>query len=551
MKEPASCTYPLTYMLLSLVATLILSGCVQSMQPFDLYSAASAQPPSKVLRIAKQGELSHFDPAYISTGVERWVGRSLFEPLIYIDPQSGKIVPLAAEALSVSEDERTVLFTLRDDLKWSDGSPVTAYEYEYALRRIIRSSTRSPHRLKLLGVEGVSRALEGEVFGPNEIGILARSPRQLEIKFAAPSFRMMQIFTQAWSAPLKKFFVDAYQGETVVFKDWVGNGPFVPVRKQNQILLLRKNPHHRWYKKIKVDEVSVFLTESETELLSVMEQFPVHLIGQQGWAFSESLQAHLTDKKYRMAAQMDLSTLFLRINNARVPLSQPQVREAIALFLDRESLLSFVGGSQYVPAHAIVPGSPYGYRSAQTFYYSPHKGQTVIGQSGYCTGAVQNGCQKLGFVELIYVDKPTHRRLALGIQSVLEGLMSFQFIELKGLSLADFKRRVARAQFDIALDEVLATEENPFALLEYFLPAKVTAGSFSHFQFSNTIEKAQESLVAAESLAHYAQAESILLGSAEIIPLFHGLNPYAVHRNLKGFDANVLDVHPLSRFVVP
>ena len=74
-----------------------------------------------------------------------------FEPLLLID-ENNEVVPGQAELPEVSEDGLTWTFTMKDGLKWSDGSDLTAKDFEYSFKRLACPDTAAPYGETVVGM---------------------------------------------------------------------------------------------------------------------------------------------------------------------------------------------------------------------------------------------------------------------------------------------------------------------------------------------------------------------------------------------------------------
>ena len=127
------------------VALLITACSSDESEKFPVKSTPEIREDgSTVLRRGNGAEPESLDPHQARSVPAANVLRDLYSGLVQISP-SGAIKPADAESWEVDDDERVYTFKLRDDLRWSNGEPLTAQDYVYSLRRSVDPATGSPY----------------------------------------------------------------------------------------------------------------------------------------------------------------------------------------------------------------------------------------------------------------------------------------------------------------------------------------------------------------------------------------------------------------------
>ena len=138
-----------------------------------------------VLRIANLAEPESLDPHKVLLNPQVHVVRNLFEGLVVLDPK-GNVVPGAAESWSVSEDNLFYRFKLRANGKWSNGDPVTAADFVFALRRVEDPKTNAEQPEELYAIKNAEEVNAGKL-APAALGVAAPDERTVEITLKAPT----------------------------------------------------------------------------------------------------------------------------------------------------------------------------------------------------------------------------------------------------------------------------------------------------------------------------------------------------------------------------
>src|SRR5579871_1468758 len=111
------------------------------------------------------------------------VGKLLFEGLTRVD-EKGKIHLTGAESLDVSSDRLCYTFVLRDN-KWSDGTPVTAYQYENAWKEALSPTSACSRADLLYLIQNAEKAKKGEV-PIDAVGVKAIDEKTLVVNLSSP-----------------------------------------------------------------------------------------------------------------------------------------------------------------------------------------------------------------------------------------------------------------------------------------------------------------------------------------------------------------------------
>lgn len=189
--------------------------------------SASAEPAKKVLTVAKLQQLVGLDQHAVSDGVSLEVIATLFDGLYTLDAD-GALVPAMAESYEVSEDGLVYTFKIRD-AKWSNGTPVTAHDFEYSWKRNVDPKVASNYNYEAVtaGIKNAQAIIKGEK-DPSELGVTAVDDHTLRVELdqVCPFFTAMLI--RCSFMPLNQAFVEA-QGSDYARTpaNIISNGPFV------------------------------------------------------------------------------------------------------------------------------------------------------------------------------------------------------------------------------------------------------------------------------------------------------------------------------------
>ncbi|MCT4662610.1 MAG: peptide ABC transporter substrate-binding protein [Tissierellales bacterium] len=353
----------------AMVSTMFLSACGGSTPTEPTNSDAektevTAEVPNsdeggnklaaeQLLRINLSSEPPSLDPGTSTDTVSTKVLNSCYDGLVRIN-KDGEANPGSgiAESWELSEDLLTYTFKLRD-AKWSDGSAVTAEDFEYSWKRVLDPNTASQYAFFLYYIEGAEAYNKGEG-SADDVAIKAIDEKTLEVKLARPTAYFPSLTARPTYFPLKKEAIeksgDAY-GASI--DNMVFNGPFKLVEwNHEQNLALEKNENY-W------DAETVKLARIEADMIGD-KNTPVNLFE------TNELDAMLVSSeflpKYRDAEGFKSFTLagnwYLQCNMQNEFMANKNIRKALSMALNRKG---FVEGILHNNGARIAPGLvPYG-----------------------------------------------------------------------------------------------------------------------------------------------------------------------------------------------
>ncbi|HJN38607.1 MAG TPA: ABC transporter substrate-binding protein, partial [Chloroflexota bacterium] len=240
-------------------------------RPVATPTATEAPENPVVLRLAMR-ELETSDPGLkltLDPGVAMYpealtLVDLLFEPLVRMDA-AGRPQPAAAEKWEVAAGGAEYRFTLRPDLKWSDGSALTAADFAYAWKRVLDPNVRSDAAYLLFPVEGAMSYADGLSADADGVAIVAESERVLKVTLTGPTMAFPARVALWTFAPVKQEVLAATGERWTEPGNLVGNGPYMLAEWEHGTgMRLVRNPHYRDPSRQRTDEVTVTLVGTDS-----------------------------------------------------------------------------------------------------------------------------------------------------------------------------------------------------------------------------------------------------------------------------------------------
>src|SRR6218665_1011947 len=167
---------------------------------------ASPALAEAVLHRGNAGEPQTLDQAHTSINIEEFILKDLYEGLTIYDA-AGKIVPGAAESWTVSDDGTIYTFKLRENAKWSDGSPVTAEDFVFSFTRVEDPKTAAGYANILYPIKNAEKVNKGEL-GLDQLGVKAVDAKTVEITLERPTPFFLELLAHQTALPVSKASVE-------------------------------------------------------------------------------------------------------------------------------------------------------------------------------------------------------------------------------------------------------------------------------------------------------------------------------------------------------
>jgi oligopeptide transport system substrate-binding protein len=500
-------------------------------------------------------EPATLDPAAITAIPEGRIVRSLFEGLVVRDPRTLEPRPGMAESWEISPDGLHYAFHLRAGARWTNGDAVTAEDFAWSYERLLDPRTAAPYAAQLFCVRG-ARAFATDVDASGaprrsfETVAIRASPGVLEIDLERPFPCFLDLLACPQLAPVNRRNLEGARSSTYGQVDWlrpgnlVTNGPFrLLERRANDRIRLGKN-HGYWdAEHVAFETIDALATEHLSTVVNL------YLTGAVAWVDQQP-----ADLASRLARREDyhstpyLGTYFYRVNVARPPFDDPRVRRALALAIDRESIVRRVTRAGEAPLYACVPPAMPAWQGAEMAHATRFEddvleARRLLAEAGY--GPAAQGGKELPPIAIHYNTRESHRDVAevvadswrrnLGVRARLENQEWRVFL--------DTQRRI---DYDVSRSSWIADTVDPYGFLEIFTTGNDNNRTgWSDPRYDDRIARAAGAREPERSRL-LREAEAILLEELPILPIYAYASKNLVDPRLGGFYENALDEHPLK-----
>ena len=498
-----------------------------------IVSAAAPSVAEKVLRRGLWSSPGTLDPQRAWTVAEDHVIGELFVGLLTMDAEAN-LIPGAADHWQISNDGRTYRFNLRAGQRWSDGQDLTADDFVFAFRRLVAPD--APLRQLYEAIVNAKAITAGEL-APSTLGVRALDDLTLEISLSRPVPYFRYLLQSAFASPVPRHIVNRHGAAWTEPAYIVSNGPFhMTVHEKGRPIRLEKNRYFYDVDQIELDAI-------EFHYGQYRELAPRYFSGELDIIEGSAKQTEWIDKNYERHTNVspELSLFYLVFNFDHEKFLDSGVRKAMSLAIDRESLSRRLLHGGYIPTYGMTPPAMAGYQSQVTPPTMSRlerltEAQRLMKNAGY-------SADRPMYTVIRYNEDVDNQKVMTAVAQALQEVYVHATLDEIAAS-EDYWSELVAGRFEIARGGWRADYLDPQAFLDLLRDGfEGNYGSYSNIAYEQLISRADVMLDSARRNGLLAQAESLVMAENPIIPLFWRTSMSLVAPHVKGWRANLFDIH--------
>ena len=476
---------------------------------------------------------------------------TVFEPLLLID-ENNEVIPGQAESYTVSEDGLTWTFTMRDGLKWSDGSDLTAKDFEYSFKRLAAPDTAAPYAETVVGmIDGYEDAIgnpdaEGNMTTEPDFDALnvvaSEDGKTLTVTLSYPCAYFDKLAAFAAMSPVQQATVEANGDAWCTEPDtYICNGPYcISEWIPSERIVLAKNPNYvgGWdSSKIVSDTITLLLLEDSSASYTAYNSGEAQLIKDVPTDEIPSLTKAEDGGDFYV--DTILGTYYLSLNDQKEPFNDVNVRKALSLAIDRDYVANTIMQGTYTPAYNMVgPGIV---DENGMFYDNANGGKTYISEDYEANlEAAKQALADAGYpngegfpvIEYSTNDAGYHTPVAEYLQQAW-GELGIT-VNINKVEWASFTPMRRAGDYDASRNGWVMDYNDPSNMLELFTTGNGNNdGKYSSADFDAAIEASK----VADKSVHFQklhEAEDILMKDYACIPVAYYNDFWLQSPSLKG-----------------
>ncbi len=484
------------------------------------------------------------DPALNTEGGS--VPRALFDCLTKLD-KDGKVAPGCTESLpEISNDGLKYTFKIRSDAKWQDGKDLTANDFVYSFLRVLKPETGSQYATEFYYIKNAKPYNEGT--GKKEdVGLKAIDDKTLEITLENPVAYFSELLSMFIYAPVRQDVVTDKSGSdtndvwSIDPKTCITNGPFkLKEWTSKDKIVVEKNEN--WYgaKDVKLKEIEFKMIDESSTAISAFKNGEIDSTDPTPPTEVETLKS---SNECIILPQLAINYLSINLTDklksisedAYNALTKKEVRQALSLAIDRQSIVDKVTQVGEKPALAFVP---YGVKDDKgndfhsKDYFTDNdvaKAKELLAQAGYPDG------QGFPKITLTYATDELNKLVLEAIQEMWNENLGIQ-IELINQESKSYQTTRKNKEHMIGRNKWIGDYMDPNTFLELLYSKNGNNHSgYNNPEYDKLIEQCKIEPDNAKRMEMFRQAEAILMDDFPVIPIYYYTDPVAIKPYVKGF----------------
>jgi oligopeptide transport system substrate-binding protein len=501
----------------------------------------TAGPP--VLRRGTANEPRSLDPHYVPGNAGAALMYDMFEGLMAVDA-AGDLIPGLAESHTVSPDGLIYTFTLRENLRWSDGTPLTSEDVVYSFRRSVDPSLATRSGRVLSAVRNYRQILRG-LIPPVRLAVSGPDPRTVRIEIETPTSYMLDALASFSAAIVPRHAIEPHGERWTTPANIVTSGAYTLAEWiPNTSIRLVKNANYHDAANVAIEEVIFYpverpataVTRFRAQELDIVFNIPADQI--------DSLRS--SGYAEQIHSSPSIGVFYVLLNLKTGPTRDVRVREALSLTVDRDLISRQLLRNEGDPAYTIVPAAMPNYEAPplpmQSMSMDERKARAraLLQEAGYPAANPLPITYNFGGQE-------SNRRIAVALQSMWQEIGINVTLENVGGNgvVADART----GNFEAMRYQYYAPFQDPVVFLQLMQSeANVNLSGYANPTFDAALLAADRTLDPAERVRRLQEVERMIMADFPVIPIYYNQRNYLVAPRVQGWVDNVRGEH-VSRFL--
>jgi oligopeptide transport system substrate-binding protein len=477
-----------------------------------------APAAEQVITINWGAEPPSLDPGLATDTTSANILLSIMDPLVKLDDDL-EAVPSAAASWEESEDLKTVTLTLRDDLRWTNGDPVTAEDYEWSWKRTISPELAADYAYQFFGIVGAEEYNSCDAKKDDcaalrdEVGVRAVDDKTLEVTLKSPQPWFIQQLSHHSFLAVHRPTVEQYGEKWTEAANIVTNGPFQLERwEHNSNIDLVKWDEWRGAADVSLTRVNGRMI---TDGVTAVQAFEAGELDATGTLPPEEIPRLKETPEYEQYEA--LGTYYYGFNTKNI--TDVKQRRAMSMAINRREIIDNIAQADQIPGNGFTPQGMPGFDELNPESpWTPENGD--IEQAKQLMSEVANPKRD---ITLLLNDSPGHREIAVAVQAAWKELgLNVTIKQQEWAQFLEFLGPPPDKSVDVFRLGWIADYPDAFNFLELWTCESGNNNTqFCNEEYDSTVESIRNGEVTDEAgrFEAYGQLEDILLGEEGEVPI--------------------------------
>ncbi|MBM3201744.1 MAG: peptide ABC transporter substrate-binding protein [Chlamydiae bacterium] len=433
-----------------------------------------------------------------------------------------------AESVKISEDKKTYTFKLKHSF-WSNGDPLTAEDFIYAWKKSLSPSFPSDNAFLLYAIKNGKSIKNGEL-PTSFLGAYAVSEDTIVVELEHPVPYLLELTSLPIFFPVNGQYEKEHPHWNMEAKSFICNGPFLLHKwsHSNEIIAV-KNPNYWDKEAVKLEKIKMLMVNEETGF-KMFENKELHWEGSPFSSVPIDAINYLT-KEGKISSDPLLGTYWIRTNTSKFPCNKTEVRRALALAIDRNSIVEHITQGHQIPATGIVPVSM---GLQQKPYFADGSIEKALELFEHALTSEQISSHDLPDLTIMYVADQRNHRIAQAIQDQWKSSLGIK-AKLDPVEAKVFFDRMSKKDYQLACGSWIADFNDPINFLEVFKSKNIGTNNtnWESPDYAKALEASYLSSTPEERREHLQYSEKLLIDAMPVIPIFHYTMLHMQNQGLK------------------
>jgi oligopeptide transport system substrate-binding protein len=461
---------------------------------------------------------------------------------LFTEDAKAQPIPGIAESWEISPDQLTWTFKLKQT-NWSDGTPVTAKDFEYSFRRLLDPKTTGVVYASVQYPIKNAQAVNGGKMPPEQLGVKALDDYTLEMKLEYPAPYLPGLLKHYTAFPVPKHVIDKVGDQWTRPENIVVNGPYKLAEwRSGDFLRSVKNDKFPDIASVCLNEV-IYYTQADHDAMvrraqagdiDMNNSFPT---------------GQLEETKQKLPGWPRISpmmaTTYVSMNQTKAPFNDARVRKALALAIDREYIAQDILSGGEIPSYSFVPQGMNGYPSPAEFTWKSMPRAERLKESAKLLQEAGYGPNKKLSFEYLHRSTGNNPRIAPVLQDNWKEIAPWVDAQIRQVETKDLYKQLQSKDYSLSDAGWVADFNDAYNFLYLFdsRTGPLNYGGYANPAYDKLIDQSNTELDPAKRADLLKQAETMMLAETGALPVFTRVTQNIVAPYVTGFENNAEDIH--------
>lgn len=464
------------------------------------------------------------DPRKNSDPISCTLITMLYEGLTHLEPD-GSISLGLAKSIDISKNNTKYTFHLKDAY-WSNGKPITAYDFEYSWKKILNPNFNCANAYFLYPIEYAKSAKLG-MTSPDRIGIYVEDEKTFTVRLEHPNPYFLKMLAFVTYFPVCRDMDDQNTSQEAF------SGPFILQEwHQDNFLVLKKNPFFWDAANVHLDGIRISIISDENTSFKLYESNEIDCVG----SFFSPIpleELPLIAKSHPTTTTEYAGTTMCFFNVNCFPFDNINIRKAFSYAIKKQEIIDNICQNHEMPAYGIIPPI---LKDSRYTKFIPDSSKELA-RHHFELGLKECGIVASQFPKLTFsaFSSTLEKTIAIALQQQWKETLGVDVL-VECLDVKIFLDKLYKRNYQFALMSILAQYFDPMNFLERFISSEGSKNfcSWEHTLYKQLLDSSSDTISNEERLDILEKAEDLLMSEAPVAPIYHHTITHAKHQGIDG-----------------